>query len=162
MSDTHGILDNAYKALETEKNIDVLIHLGDHIGDFEKIKYDVLNNNLKAASPNMTFYGVLGNTDDKKLGVEEKIIEIQGHKFLLTHGHKYNVKLTDDRIFYKGKELGVSTILFGHTHIYKNEEFESVKLLNPGSLSLPKGGNGPSYLLVTVDIATVSAEIKFI
>ena len=36
--------------------------------------------------------------------------------------------------------------LYGHTHIWKLEKnFRDVLLVNPGSTSLPKGGNPPTF-----------------
>jgi putative phosphoesterase len=56
-----------------------------------------------------------------------------------THGHHHNPEHLPP--LRKG-----AAFLYGHTHLYearKNEE--GVLLLNPGSVSLPKGGNPKSY-----------------
>lgn len=40
----------------------------------------------------------------------------------------------------------IDAYLFGHTHIWKLEKnFKGVLLVNPGSTSLPKGGNPPTF-----------------
>jgi len=40
----------------------------------------------------------------------------------------------------------VDAYLYGHTHIWQLERnFKGVLLVNPGSTSLPKGGNGPTF-----------------
>lgn len=40
----------------------------------------------------------------------------------------------------------VDAYLYGHTHIYQLEKnFKGVLLVNPGSTSLPKGGNPPTF-----------------
>ena len=40
----------------------------------------------------------------------------------------------------------IDVYLFGHTHIWKLEKnFRGVLMVNPGSTSLPKGGNPPTF-----------------
>ena len=81
-----------------------------------------------------TFYAVKGNCD--LIGEEEKIIEIDGVKILLTHGHLYGVKSSYLRLIYRAKELGVNVVIFGHTHLPLIMQEEEVLLLNPGSCSI--------------------------
>ena len=66
-----------------------------------------------------------------------------GVRIFATHGHHASPEalppsLRDGDVF-----------LSGHTHLYtlRREEASGVYLLNPGSPSLPKGDNVPSYLL---------------
>lgn len=58
-----------------------------------------------------------------------------------SHGHIYNENnlppLKNGDIF-----------IHGHTHVLKAEEREGYTLLNPGSVSLPKEGNIPSYAVL--------------
>ncbi|MBQ9384212.1 MAG: metallophosphoesterase family protein, partial [Ruminiclostridium sp.] len=46
---------------------------------------------------------------------------------------------------------GCSAALFGHTHVPVNEMSNGILLFNPGSTSLPRGGNKPTYGKITVD-----------
>ena len=80
------------------------------------------------------FYAVMGNCD--RVGDEEKIIEVDGVKILLTHGHLYGVKSSYLRLIYKAKELGVDVVIFGHTHQPIIMQEEEILLLNPGSCSI--------------------------
>ena len=80
------------------------------------------------------FYAVKGNCD--LIGEEEKIIEIDGVKILLTHGQLYGVKSSYLRLIYRAKELGVNVVIFGHTHLPLIMQEEEVLLLNPGSCSI--------------------------
>lgn len=42
----------------------------------------------------------------------------------------------------------IDAYLFGHTHIYQLESnFKGVLMVNPGSTSLPKGGNPPTFAI---------------
>lgn len=56
----------------------------------------------------------------------------------VTHGHIYN----------EGKLPPMKDgdiLLHGHTHVLKAEKKEGYILLNPGSISIPKEGNVPTY-----------------
>ena len=55
-----------------------------------------------------------------------------------THGHIYNEEHLPPM---KRGDI----LLHGHTHVLKAERREGYILLNPGSVSLPKEGNVPSY-----------------
>lgn len=66
---------------------------------------------------------------------------IDGHRFYLTHGHLLNPEnlppLSKGDVF-----------VSGHTHVpklYTNER--GITVLNPGSCSLPKENNSPSYAI---------------
>lgn len=62
-----------------------------------------------------------------------------GRLFFFTHGHLYNKENLPP--VQKGDFL-----IHGHTHIIANEEVEGIRYINPGSVSIPKGGNPNSYL----------------
>lgn len=40
---------------------------------------------------------------------------------------------------YKGEELGANIILFGHTHVPLILEEDNIRIMNPGSVSYPRG-----------------------
>lgn len=66
---------------------------------------------------------------------------VDGLGIVATHGHKYDA--SNPPPLKKGEIL-----LHGHTHIVKCEKFgDSNFCLNPGSVSLPKGGCPKSYIL---------------
>lgn len=56
--------------------------------------------------------------------------------------------------------LNVDAYIYGHTHIWKCEKnFKGVLLVNPGSTSLPKGGNPPTFALY--ESASGTSPAKF-
>ena len=58
----------------------------------------------------------------------------------LSHGHKHNPENLPP--------LPCGTVfLYGHTHLLGFTEKDGILCLNPGSVSLPKGGNARSYAL---------------
>ena len=131
ISDTHGNKRIISKVRDEVKkrNVDGIIHLGDNIDDI----YELITG-LKCK-----FYGVRGNCDFSDFP-EELIVSIANKRFFITHGHRYHVKTGLNNIFYKGKELGVDAVLFGHTHIKVSSKEEGMWIINPGSPSLPKDG----------------------
>lgn len=69
------------------------------------------------------------------------ILSLGGRTMYATHGHVYNQKhlppLCEGDI-----------LIHGHTHVLKAEEMEGYVLLNPGSVSIPKEGNPPTYAVL--------------
>lgn len=140
VSDTH----NNEKALETilgiSKNADVIFHLGDNIADARELEKN--------------FHGevhmVKGNCDYADCGLNEKLVEIKGKKFFLTHGDRYGVNYGLDKLYYRGLELGADCILYGHTHRKLNICEGGVYIVNPGSLPLPRD-NSSSYAKINFE-----------
>lgn len=66
------------------------------------------------------------------------LLPLKNKVIYVTHGHVYNEGNLPPM-----KEGDV--LLHGHTHVLKAEEREGYILLNPGSVSIPKEGNVPSY-----------------
>ena len=126
ISDTHGNINYAVKAIEEEK-ADFCIHLGDMKADCE---------DLEAIFPRQKFIFVKGNNDfwlrDSSYP-DERFFELEGKKFFICHGHKYNVKYSLDALKKKGRELGADIILYGHTHSKRIENDGGVLIMNPGA-----------------------------
>lgn len=153
VSDTHGNKKTILKIREEikKRNIKGIIHLGDNIDDIEDIIKDL----------DCKFYGVRGNCDLSSFP-DELIVSIENKRFFITHGHKYGVKMGLSNIFYKGRELGVDAVLFGHTHIKTALKEEGMWVINPGSPSLPKDGV-PSIAFIEIkdgEINPISFTVK--
>lgn len=139
------------KAYEEER-ADVLVILGDVLYHGPRnalpLEYDppkviaMLNEHKKE------IICVRGNCDTE---VDQMVLEfpilsdtstilIDGKKLFLTHGHKYNPTNLPP--------LGEGDILlFGHTHVPTDVTIDGIRCLNPGSVSIPKGGSGNSYVV---------------
>lgn len=68
------------------------------------------------------------------------VLWLDGRMVFMTHGHHYNAD--NPPPLQRG-----SILLFGHTHLMALEQREGFWYLNPGSISLPKGGNPNSYMV---------------
>jgi len=145
VSDTHGRYDKFLKHINKEK-FDAIFHLGDYVEDGEYIskKLDIQSTII------------MGNGDYGKNYNEDEIIEINGKKIFLTHGHIYNVRFGVSNLYYRGKELGVDLVLFGHTHIPINVKENGIRIMNPGSPSFPRGRD----IKYTYGIVSIEKEIK--
>ena len=76
------------------------------------------------------------------------ILAIDGLTFYATHGHVYNENNLPP--FCPGDIL-----IHGHTHVLKAEQRENYILLNPGSVSIPKEGNPPTYAVLEDKVFTI-------
>ncbi|MBF8984365.1 metallophosphoesterase [Lutibacter sp. B2] len=148
ISDTHGQTDLAEKIISEIKNIDLCIHLGDYYKDAlyisEKMGIEIV--------------AIKGNCDSKDDVQEESVLKIEGHKIFITHGHEYNVKTDLNRLYYKAKSLDCHIALFGHTHKAIKVEHEGMIILNPGSLTKPRG-TGPTYAVLEINKENIEVEI---
>jgi len=109
LSDTHGIKYLAEKALANMGDIAILLHAGDLVADAHGIdttRYQV--------------YCVAGNCDTFSLEPTEKVLEFEGKKILLTHGHTYRVKHGYGRLLARAKEVSADIVVYGHTHVPEN------------------------------------------
>lgn len=124
-SDSH----NNSKAIEKIKSIindyDKVLFLGDGVSDFKEITKGYEGEAL----------AVLGNCDFSSEYPMERIVEIDGVKIFMCHGHRYNVKMSLNSILYKGEEAGAEVILFGHSHTQILEHHMGIYVMNPGSVS---------------------------
>lgn len=64
-----------------------------------------------------------------------------GQRLFLTHGHLYH---KDKRPPLRGSDV----LVHGHTHIPVAEQYDSCYIVNPGSMTFPRGGYQPSYALL--------------
>ena len=80
---------------------------------------------------------VKGNCDYVDLPLV-KVVEIEGKKILMTHGHLYNVYFDIFKLYMLAKEHNATHVLYGHTHNQMVEAYEDITFINPGAL---KDGN---------------------
>ena len=150
ISDSHANRSSIEKVKKKISNTDILLFLGDGERDLEEITEGF----------NGEVYAVRGNCDIRGLYPEERVIEIQGKRIFMCHGHRYGVKYGYNSIFYRAKELDVDIVLFGHSHIQIIEEFDGIILMNPGSVSL--GMSSPSKTLGYIELIEDKEPILYI
>ncbi len=122
---------------------DLIIHAGDwHTLD--------LYNELQSYA---TVKGVTGNVDGlemKELLSEKLILEINGYKIGIVHGHGKK-QTTEKRAITAFQDEKVDCIIFGHSHIPKNYMFNEILMFNPGSPTDKRREKYFSHGILTID-----------
>lgn len=147
-SDTHGHIDRCKEIISYYGDFDMILHTGDYKEDGEMI----------SSATGHPFYGVNGNCDGFA-GLPYSLITLEGYKVLLTHGHKYQVNFSMDRLFYLAKETGANLVCFGHTHRAVSSLEDGIWFVNPGSLTEPRDGTGGTFAIVDIDVEGIKPVI---
>lgn len=148
VGDTHGRIDRVQTALK-DKKPDYLLFTGDFYGDGVQL----------ARSLKVPFAGVRGNSDLVRKGKKEQILDLEGCRIYIVHGHQYGVKRSLNNLWYRGEEVKADLVLFGHTHIPWSEQIEGRWLFNPGSPAYPRNQNPGSYGLISLENHLISPQI---
>ena len=75
--------------------------------------------------------------DQGETGEAERLLELDGVRILLTHGHGYSVKASLLPLRRRALELGVQLVLYGHTRLAALANEDSILFCNPGSWTAP-------------------------
>ncbi|ADL08515.1 metallophosphoesterase family protein [Thermosediminibacter oceani] len=149
-SDTHGFLHFIDKAMKVVEPVDLILHAGDISADADYIR----------EAYNYRVYGVSGNCDTGSDYPGERLIQLEGKKILLTHGHAYRVKHGYERLLARAKDLSADAVVFGHTHCPENTRVGNVLIFNPGSLALPRCGTGRTFGVLEIRDEDIKSSIK--
>lgn len=145
-SDAYGNKRAIKKVLDFNPDATHIISLGD-----SELRHKYLQDlNILAIKGNYPLDGGIGY---------ESVLEIEGKKIFITHGHKYAVRRDIRELVTKADETGVDVVLFGHTHIPFIDRINGVHYLNPGSIISPRTNHAPSYLILNVE---KNKEITFV
>ncbi len=162
IADIHGSEAAVSKALEIYRaqGCDRLVILGDILyhgarndlpeGYNPKGVISVLNEQCDE------IFAVRGNCDSE---VDQMVLNFScmsdyiiicenGRCFFVTHGHIYN-KENPPKIK-KG-----DFVIYGHTHVQGFCEENEINYINPGSISIPKGGNPPTLMIYEDGVFTI-------
>lgn len=142
VSDTHGRNGNLMRVIQKEKNIDLMIHLGDLCG---------LEDYLEETT-GIPCYMVRGNNDYSSMLPAESIIMVGKHRTLITHGHYLGVYGGTSQLRRYAGGLDCDIVMYGHTHCPEIDCEGGITVVNPGSLTLPRQpGHKPSYIIAVTD-----------
>lgn len=148
ISDSHGSISGAKRAIQKMGNVDLLVHLGDYCRDADRISKEIKRDIIY----------VKGNCDFNSNIETDRLIEVGGKKIFLTHGHKYNVKYDYMDLCLHAEEIGADAVLFGHTHSADVFERNGIIFVNPGSVSRPRNGI-ETYGIITVEDGIIVPDI---
>lgn len=160
ISDIHGIATNLHIIKEKfiKNQCDKLVVLGDlyYIGPRNKMieGYNIEKVKQFLESMKENLICMRGNCDSEvdimvsnfPILNELSLIMTENHDLYITHGHIYNESNWT-------KENSI--LIYGHFHIPFIKKIETNYYINPGSISLPKEGYLPSYLVYDENKMTV-------
>ena len=157
-SDSHGSTLFMRKALNMNKDTEVVFFLGDGLEDVDTLSH---------LYPNVAWIVVSGNNDYAPMfrgATVDKLatITIEGYKIILTHGHQHYVKQSTDGLKRLAKAQEADIVLYGHTHTpheeYVPDDDHSFYLFNPGAAS----GYSPSFGVIMLDKMPLFSHGRFV
>ncbi len=154
VSDTHKSHRNLEKVLGENKDIDMLIHLGDVEGAEDYIE----------ALADCPVHMVSGNNDFFSDLPAEEVFMIGGHRVFITHGHYYGIVIGEERLAKAARDRNADVVMYGHTHRPFFKEEDGLTILNPGSIAYPRQlERRASYMLMEVDEeGRMHFELKYV
>lgn len=156
-SDTHSSDCALIEAIQAHAPLDMVIHLGDLESTESLQRID------QAIPVPVARHFVLGNNDIFiKLDSFKEVPFGKHHKAFLSHGHRYGVSLGLDALRQEALRRGCDIAMFGHTHRPFYQNMDGVIMLNPGSISYPRGEERRrSYAILQVDDESGELEMEF-
>ena len=146
-SDSHGRISPMLDLIRLHKP-DMIFHLGDVSRDLEPLYLEW---------PELKVVGVPGNCDGWTGQPLERIVEVEGVRFLLSHGHAYHVKAGLGGLIAAAREQEVDAALFGHTHVPYCEQIDGIWFFNPGSVGSYCCAD---YGIITVEEGSLTCRLE--
>lgn len=139
VSDTHGDVAALSTVLSwaKRKGLIHLVFLGDGTADIPAA--------MDRSGYQMQVHKVRGNGDYGPQTAQTLVFEFDSYRFFLCHGHQFGVQDGYGPLLSAAGSVKADAALFGHTHRPFREEIQGKLVLNPGSLSRPRGKTGPSF-----------------
>lgn len=147
-SDTHKHINGVLRTIVRE-HPDLILHLGDHYADAQRIHEQF---------PEIPMEAVPGNCDYAPSLDETKLLEYEGFRLMITHGHRYSVKYQLDSLLNAAYFQQANLVLFGHTHRALHTVVEGIHLINPGSAGLSTPPTWAKIILQQGEEPMVSIE----
>ncbi len=152
LSDTHGRIEAAEELYGRLTGIDRILHLGDLTTDASRL----------AADLGVEVISVPGNMDGSFSKGDHQVLETEWGRILLVHGHMHQAKSGLLKLRYQAEESNCGAVFFGHTHSPLWIKEDGIYFLNPGSLSLPRGGTQGSYAIVHTSAEELEASVLYL
>lgn len=141
ISDTHGHLAAAAEA--ALDGVALIIHAGD-------LDTPQVLERLRRIAPVVAVRGNMDRGPWAEALPPAELVAVAGvHVYVLHMAHLLDLDPA---------AAGVDVVVCGHTHRPGEERRGGVLYLNPGSASLPRGGNPPSLALLRIGGGTVRAD----
>ena len=105
------------------------------------------------------FTAVAGNMDFWDYP-PEIVLEIEGHRILVLHGHMLfpSYRPDHDLLAAFAKQQGCDTVFYGHTHLYYDGTVNGVRMLNPGSIYRNRDESPRCFMEVEITKGAITAK----
>lgn len=143
VSDTHGDHQILEDILTQQPDADAFFYAGDS----EFAASDAIFDHYLAVRGNMDF--------DQGFPLT-RTIAVSGLTVFLTHGHRLLVGTTLKLLIESAEKAHAQVAIFGHTHQLGVEMHQGILVLNPGSISQPRGefaALGGTYAVIEASAA---------
>ncbi len=149
MSDCHGNRRALTTVLDRHEDIKNVFYLGDGVRDLDEVK-QFYNDK--------TFYVVSGNCDWSSPYPTYGEVVLEGVRIMYTHGHRYGVKYGTERLYETAVNIGAKLVLYGHTHIAREEYRDGIYLINSGALNGAREGR-EGYAIIDISSAGIMPSL---
>lgn len=149
ISDAHGDREILVKIFAANKDQVTQIFYN---GDSELASNDEVFNNVITVAGNMDF--------DRKYEMSNHY-QTKEQSIFQTHGHLFGVNYALTKLILAAKQVSAQIVTFGHTHQLGVEMIDNMLIINPGSISQPRGQYaylGGTYAIVTVTGPTYDVQ----
>jgi len=106
------------------------------------------------------FVSIQGNNDLYFDYPKQIILDLDGIRVLLIHGHQYPMYAVTEKLIEKAINEECQLVLYGHTHVYKVTQYKDIVLVNPGSIHYNRDGSEPTYAIITILNGKIDVERK--
>ena len=120
-SDAHGALENLKMVSKKHRDVDYHLDAGDIC--LPRHLYEPLH-----------LVTVKGNNDFGSDEPYTRILDLNGLRVMLTHGHREHVKLTRETLLNIALAERVDVVIYGHTHRPYYQVDQGITIINPGAL----------------------------
>ncbi|MCD8026514.1 MAG: metallophosphoesterase [Clostridiales bacterium] len=124
LSDTHGDLNSAIRAVDSQPTAEIIVHCGDGADQAMYLKDNYRDKMIVAVRGNCDWCSPLPPTET---------LNVCGKRIFVTHGHLYGVKSGLYNVMSIAGDRKADILLFGHTHIPLCKYEDGLYMLNPGS-----------------------------
>ncbi len=118
---------------------------------------------IKALGSIADVVAVAGNNDGDILEDffgKKVILEVAGQRIGVVHGHEGRGRTTLLRAFNTFANDEVDMIVFGHSHELYFGEYQAVTMINPGSVSRPRGTDRrPSVVVLEINGPDIAYQV---
>ena len=135
VSDSHGMDYELNDLLEMYPNMDGYFHLGDS----ELSKQDMQG-----------FQAVIGNNDYNYLP-NMLVVAVGNKKAVLVHSHRQGPFHLVANLATLAREQEADFVFYGHTHVFADEIYDGIRVMNPGSLWRSRDNGSHSYAIFEID-----------